>query len=161
MTVDDSPTSDSHTRAYDADPTCTLCQGLGVRHVAMGLRTAREQCPCTLIGPELRGRVDISRYTTGQPIRALSEIPPIKDTAVLDAYPDCQPRTPIDPVARIVSPGLLRGNADLQPAMCRQKPVTRECPTCSGRGVLPRSPWAKESGDLLCTPCDGSGRVRL
>lgn len=176
----DTPTSDSHARAYDPDPGCGLCGGLGKRHIARGLTTARVDCPCTLIGPELRGRVDLNRYALGDDLsqyaaafacddhellasyrRTTSELPPIKDTAVLDAYPDCQPRTPIDPVARILSPGLQRGNADLQPAMCKQKPVTRECPTCNGRGVMPRSPWAKEPGDVMCSPCKGAGRVPL
>lgn len=58
---------------------------------------------------------ELERCGFGQP-RILSELPPIEDTAVLDQYPDCLPRTPIDPCTTIKAPGIQKGNADLQPA---------------------------------------------
>ena len=95
--------------------------------------------------------------------RALLELTPIGDLPMhdtRDAYPDCQPRTPIDPVARILSPGLMRGNTDLLPATWVPR-AYRPCPTCDGRGVLPRNPWAKAPGDLMCGQCRGVGTVKL
>lgn len=57
-------------------------------------------------------------------MRPLSELPPIEDTAMQATYPAAQARvhiahlcrTPIDPVTAVRSPGLQKGNSDLQPA---------------------------------------------
>lgn len=58
----------------------------------------------------------------GYVVRDLSELPPIQEPAMYDQARErvhtaflC--RTPIDPVAKILSPGLQKGNADLQPAV--------------------------------------------
>lgn len=56
--------------------------------------------------------------------RPLTELPPIEDTAMQATYPAAQARvhtahlcrTPIDPVTAVRSPGLQKGNSDLQPA---------------------------------------------
>lgn len=136
----------SHARTFAPDPGCGLCQGLGTRHIAQGLTTARVDCPCTLIGPPLA--------------RELSELPPIKDTAVLDQYPDCQPRTPIDPVAKISIPGLMKGNSDLKPSTWNP-PKYRDCPRCGGRGIVGKFDDARMSGNPMCTTCMGAGTVKL
>lgn len=90
----------------------------------------------------------------GYVVRDLSELPPIKDAAVLDAYPDCQPRTPIDPLAKIVSPGLMRGNDDLRPMAVSRGHLSelRDCTVCAGRGA---------SRGVVCRGCNGAGRVKL
>lgn len=67
-----------------------------------------------------------------------------------DAYPDCQPRTPIDPVAKILSPGLMRGNTDLPPSVRADVPAYRDCTVCGGRGA---------SRGMVCLGCKGAGRV--
>lgn len=146
-----SPTSASHTRAYDPDPACLVCAGTGVRHHqgknALGFFVGRDVCPCTILGPLAEPEFPpVASYR-----RDLSELPPIKDTAVLDQYPDCQPRTPIDPIARILSPGLQRGNADLPPATRGHLAELRDCTVCAGRGA---------SRGVVCKGCNGAGRVK-
>lgn len=147
-----------------------------------GFFVGRDVCPCTILGPlgqpELaapqfpprlcldvcareaaifindRGKPCALSFEEpiGYVVRDLSELPPIKDIAVLDAYPDCQPRTPIDPVARILSPGLMRGNADLPPATRGHLSELRDCTVCAGRGA---------SRGVVCKGCNGAGRVKL
>lgn len=184
----DAPASASRAHAYDPDPGCSLCGGLGVRHVAMGLTTARVSCPCTLIGPanlaEIeKAAVDFSIYGVGAVLitdegakrvapgddlsqyaaafpgddrvllanyrRHLSELPPIKDTAVLDQYPDCQPRTPIDPPTTITGV-IFKGNTDLPPSVRSDVSALRDCTACGGRGV---------STGVVCKACKGKGWI--
>lgn len=98
--------------------------------------------------------------------RALLELPPIKDPAMNTTYPAARERvhtahlcrTPIDPVARILSPGLMKGNTDLQPAMSADVPAYRDCTVCAGRGVT-GNPLPNLGGHLQCPSCKGAGRV--
>lgn len=168
-------TPTSHARTFAPDPGCSLCCGLGTRHIARGMITERVSCPCTLIGPELKRaccNASCQHYlaacvsecpecwTARLPAsRSLSELPPIEDTAVLDQYPDCQPRTPIDPVTTVRSPGLMRGNSDLQPAQWAPRQY-RECPGCEGKGVVGKI-FKDGTGQAMCTQCMGAGSVKL
>lgn len=99
--------------------TCGVCLSLpcGCKELSTPSDTSRAPAfsPQTAL---LRDITELAKLPAGPALftRRLSELPPIEDTAVLDQYPDCQPRTPIDPPSTVRSPGLMRGNADLQPA---------------------------------------------
>lgn len=157
------PVSASPARGFDPDPGCLICGGMGVRHAQRkndrGFFVGRDACPCTILGPLGTPDASPARDVPASYRRDLSELPPIKDTAVLDAYPDCQPRTPIDPVAKILSPGLQRGNTDLQPATRGHVPEYRDCAVCGGRGVV-GSAFPDRSGHRQCMGCKGAGRVK-
>lgn len=93
----------------------------------------------------------------GSYCRSIAEISPIEDTAVLDQYPDCLPRTPIDPPSTVRSPGLMRGNADLKPSTWNP-PQYRDCQTCMGKGT---GRALIGGGNAACAECKGFGRIRL
>lgn len=143
-----SPSSGSHACAHEPDPRCVICAGTGVRHTQRKgkFQVVRDKCPCTILG-------SLQPSASRPP----SELPPIKDTAVLDRYPDCQPRTPIDPVTTVRSPGLLRGNADLQPATW-SPPRYRDCQSCMGKGT---GRALHGGGNAACPECHGHGKVKL
>lgn len=95
----------------------------------------------------------------------LTELPPIEDPAMQSTYPAAQERvhtahlcrTPIDPVTAVRSPGLQKGNSDLQPATWNP-PQYRDCLTCMGKGT---GRALVGGGNAACAQCKGFGRIKL
>lgn len=121
------PASASPARAHEPDPQCVICDGLGVRHTQ----------------PK---RVGMFVQRDPCPCTILGPL----------TLPDCQPRTPIDPVTTIRADGLQKGNTDLNPTAW--KPVEyRDCDRCEGRGVTGRA--LVGGGSVACPKCLGVGRL--
>ncbi len=67
-----------------------------------------------------------------------------------DPYPDCQPRTPIDPPTRILGV-IYKGNTDINPTVRADVPAYRDCTVCAGRC---------QSRGVVCKGCNGFGTVK-